>query len=190
MSIEESIERSSNAFRNVVWPYLSPYYPGDLWPIEDDSRSMAQFFDQVTGIDHWLIDDRGPRSAYGVASRVQWGPTVWGTFTIRCSRASGNYTEWDKLQKAVRTDSVRPAITVHAYLSPDNKLLACAAVSTDILVRTVWRLQQRVLAARQEKSVAQHLWDDPVRTNHADGTKFLAVDWTEFSDTEIVVVNT
>jgi hypothetical protein len=130
--VARELERSTKAFLSVVWPAIAPLVGmGTFVPVEtmlDDD--VARDLDIYAGIDGFHIVREEGRMR-GIASRVQCGDRMWGTFTIRHARVSGKPTEWEKRMKA-REDAgggwLQPALAVHAFVTPNGDALLGAAV--------------------------------------------------------------
>jgi hypothetical protein len=166
--IERSINKSSRAFMDVVWPVISKYIGGgDIVPVEGvTDESMAQKFDTISGIDAWQITDKGIR---GIASRVQPQGKSWDTFTIRRSLVSGQKTEWHKRVETIfsqQQGSLYPAVTVQAYMNFNytEPLYSVACIHTIDLYR------------------AAMLHDDWRVQSVQGGNKMLIIDWDKLAD--------
>lgn len=110
---------------------------GRLEPVESTTsrRRVDRDFDVLAGIDAWhMLDSRGVMR--GIASRVQWGPRNWRTFTIRKSRPTGTETEFAKRLYALdNLDQgwLLPSLTMQAYLTEPRRagrLLGAAVIHT------------------------------------------------------------
>lgn len=159
VSVTAAIERSAQHFQDIVWPALSMELGGgQVIPVETVTDSeMTRTLDMLGGVDVWLVCNK---QIWPLASRVQYGPTAWNTFTIRYSLPSGAPTEYHKRRQSIRSGSLYPKVTIHAYIH-DGRLLAAAAVDTAHLL-----------------DVAE-AHEDQIRVNPADGVKFLYVSWDQ-----------
>lgn len=138
-TVEDDLRASAWAFKQLVWPAISPWCGGGrLEPVElSTAKGLARDFDVLAGIDAWqLCDQRGYMR--GIASRVQWPPAglrrngqPWQTFTVRRRRDTGTTTEFEKRLDAIRSrdaGALYPALTVQAYLKSGRGPLLSAAV--------------------------------------------------------------
>lgn len=109
---------SARDFERVVWPAIS-HWCGDglLVSCETDRQSITGgLVDRYAGIDYWQVQDEQGRMR-GIASRVQYGPRCWSSFTIRSHRRTGAKTELEKRSLAIQQGWLIPALTVQAYVS-------------------------------------------------------------------------
>lgn len=158
MSAVEAIKRSSHTFQHVVWPAISDIFGGaQIIPVETVTDSeMTRMLDVYAGVDMWMVLGD---LMYPVASRVQYGPTAWDTFTVRYSLASGNRTEYQKRRESIDRGSLYPRITMQAYVH-DDRLLSVGWIRTDTLINLC------------ERHMAQ------IRTAPG-GNQFIWVDWNQ-----------
>lgn len=166
MSVTQAIARSAEHFQRIVWPHLSPLLGGGhVVPVESvtDSR-MAQMLDMLGGVDLWYVNQQ---QIFPVASRVQYGPRPWNTFTVRYSRPSGAPTEYHKRADSIRSGSLYPRVTIQAYIDGD-RLLSAAAVDTKHLIAQATKHRHQV------------------RVNPADGARFLYVRWDQCEPNHLI----
>ena len=130
MAWKDDLGKSMDVFRRLIKPVLENVMGGDYIPIEGSPEEIAQMLDKRIGIDAMI--DRG-NTVYGLGSRIQIDSGVWNTFTIRCDRQSGHITELEKLRKAIRCDSMRPQITMQAYVENDELKSLALARTADII---------------------------------------------------------
>jgi len=121
-------------FELVVPPLVDMFGGGKIVPVEGVDGELQRRLDREAGIDAILFS---PCGVFGIASRIQFDEN-FRTFTIRKERVSGATTEWEKLQNAVKQDSLMPSLTVQAYVD-GNRLLGAAVASTSDLVRWIER---------------------------------------------------
>lgn len=125
---KDDLSKSNKAFLEIVWPRIETIVGGgEIKHVEMlQDNALAKDLDIQCGIDVWqTIAGRGCR---GIASRVQFGSTDWGTFTIRSRRFSGARTELEKRIEAIETGKfIFPYLTCHAYI--DNLQLVNAYVA-------------------------------------------------------------
>ena len=121
---------SMDVFKRLIQPVLEGVLRGDYIPVEGSPEEIAQLLDKRIGIDAMI--DRG-NTIYGLGSRIQIDSGVWNTFTIRCDRESGHITELEKLRKAIKCDSMRPQITMQAYVENDELKTLALARTADII---------------------------------------------------------
>lgn len=164
-AVERAIGASAADFRAHVWPrFADRLGGGELIPVESVTDSMfAKLLDTRAGIDAWqVVADGGLR---GVASRVQWGPMCWDSWTVRTQRVSGFPTERDRLIHADYT-LLRPAFHIQAYFEQrGGRLMGAACIRTLDLARMV--------------IAGLH---GPERRNPVDGTLFVPVWWQTAED--------
>jgi hypothetical protein len=134
-TIDRAIATSAKDFQRLVWPlFADKLGGGTLVPVESvtDSR-FTKLLDTEAGIDAWqLVGSGGLR---GLASRVQWGPTNWRSWTIRTRRPSGRPTERDKLINA-DISLLHPTYHIQAYLAAvGGPVLGAACIRTADLAR-------------------------------------------------------
>lgn len=145
------------AFCEFVWPAISPQLGGG------EFEPTAGALDEIAGIDGWQKTESWMR---GIAHRVQWGTTDWRTFTIRFARPTENRTEWEKLRAAARDRSrLGPDLVIHAYLRGargSGEIISIGAARARDIVR-----------------FATGLPSLPVRSNPADGVRFVHCGWDE-----------
>lgn len=123
--VARDLSDSAYDFKRVVWPAIEGLMQyGRLEPVEAaTARDMAQALDVLAGIDAWqMLDAKGVMR--GIASRIQWGPESWNTFTIRLDRNNGSKTEYAKRLTAWEEPDagwLLPHITVQAYLTEPRR---------------------------------------------------------------------
>ena len=133
MAWKDDLSVSMDAFKRLVKPVLEEIMQGEYIPVEGSPEEIAQLLDKRIGIDAMV--DKGD-TIYGLGSRIQIDSGVWNTFTIRCDRESGHITELEKLRKAIKSDSMRPQITLQAYVEND-KLQSLALARTADIIRYI-----------------------------------------------------
>lgn len=139
--VRRDLSDSAYDFLRVVWPEIEQLCAGGrLEPVESTTsrRRIDHDLDVLAGIDAWhMLDSQGVMR--GIASRVQWGPKNWRTFTIRESRP--NYrgaNEFDKRLYALdHLDQgwLFPSLTIQAYVTAkrSGQLLGAAIIHTSDL---------------------------------------------------------
>lgn len=184
--VEDRIERSASALRDLVWPVISDLVGGGgLIPVETVRESdFARILDTTGGIDAWQIypgNGKSPKWIRGIASRVQFGDRDWSTHTVRYRLPSGNETE---LHKRLRYNKghgvVGPHLTLQAYVDdtgPADRLLSVGIVRTADLLDAVMR--ERI--GEWEWPTWERGRPKPgpvyIRTNGQDAREFLVVEW-------------
>lgn len=128
-AVAKDLKESSKRFVNVVQPKLKDVLKGEFNIVEGVTiEEMAKILDTLAGIDVWHIDSlRGIR---GIASRIQPSNKNWHTFTIRHKRKSGAMTEYQKRKYAIENNYLYPYLTLQAYTTKDDKLIAYAMART------------------------------------------------------------
>jgi hypothetical protein len=162
--VESRLWDSAFDFQRAVLPILRLWLPGDFISVEDAPRHPAvKVVDVVAGIDGWYVTE-GSTRLQGIASRVQYGPEPYESFTIRASRSSGAATELEKRTAALRDRDehyVLPHYTVQSWVERPRTGRALMV----LMVRTL-DLFEFVLA---------HLDKVERRRNPVDGSEFLVV---------------
>lgn len=130
MAWKADLGKSMDVFNRLIKPVLQDVMGGEYIPVEGSPEEIAQLLDKRIGIDAMI--DRG-NTIYGLGSRIQIDSGVWNTFTIRCDRQSGHITELEKLRKAIKNDSMRPQITMQAYVENDTLKTLAYARTADII---------------------------------------------------------
>lgn len=131
---EQSFKDALQAFDTLIRPRLYGVMGGDFLSCEARGRrgdEIARALDTQAGIDVLHVGRYGLR---GLSLRIQEGPKVYRTFTLRKSRDSGARTEVEKLSRAVKYDYIRPHWTLQAYVN-EGQLLAFALATTADLLR-------------------------------------------------------
>lgn len=155
--IDAAIARSADEFRHTVWPHFSDALGGGaLIPVETVTDStFAVALDALGMTDAWqVVSGTGIR---GLATRIQWGPKSWDTWTIRKRLPSGRPTEYDKLTRD--SDWHLPQYVIQAYVC-DGVLLGAAAIQTSDL-----------------QQILRNGWHGPERRNPRDGNTFVFIPW-------------
>jgi len=133
-AVEHDLSRSAAAFKDIVWPQISPWFGGGvLQTVEAVTASqMAKDLDILAGIDAWHVNG----AVRGIASRIQFGSHAWDTFTVRLKRSSGVQTEYEKRLMAITSSGgwLYPHITVQAYINQDALLSAAACETRDLIL--------------------------------------------------------
>lgn len=164
--VARDLSDSAYDFLRVVWPAVGPrLQAGRIEPVESvSSEGLKHDLDVLAGIDAWqMLDDKGLMR--GIASRIQWGPESWHTFTVRKERPNGAKTELEKRITAFMEEAgwLIPAITIQAYVTKPRRggqlIQAGLAYSKDLYSYAV-----------------KHPCIKP-RTNPEDGVKFDWFDW-------------
>lgn len=130
MAWKDDLGKSMDVFNRLIKPVLLDITGGEYIPVEGSPEEIAQLLDKRIGIDAMI--DRG-NTIYGLGSLIQIDSGVWNTFTIRCDRESGHITELEKLRKAIKCDSMRPQITLQAYVENDILKSLGLARTVDII---------------------------------------------------------
>lgn len=155
--IEQRMRRSAADFQEHVWPSVRECCGGgELRPVEG---TWDEYADYLAGVDHWQIDTEHQRMR-GLASRIQYGPSNWRSFTVRERLPSGRRTEAAKRLEAIRRGWLYPALTAQAYLEGSD-LLGAAVVRTVDLYE--WLTKYPSLRRR----------------NPEDGVEFRVAWWTD-----------
>jgi hypothetical protein len=121
---------SARLFLGQVYPMIRQEIGGGKIIVMEGrpDSELAKILDIGAGIDCWHITNQG--GVRGIASRVQKGDKVWGTFTVRKSRSSGAETEYAKRKRAICSDGgeIYPQLTIQAYAQTETGPVLAAAV--------------------------------------------------------------
>ena len=164
-NFSRSFNRSTKAFEELVQPKALKILGGKFVGVEGNKSqdevigggatpsiiSMNHILDTKAGIDLWHVGDNGVR---GVANRVQFGPTLWCTFTIRLSRdgQDPNNTEYAKRLSSIRNGYLYPTLTIQSYVNDQYELRAFAITYTSSILSMI----ERGLATEQHTNSAQY----------------------------------
>jgi hypothetical protein len=172
-AIRVDLSDSTYDFLRAVWSDISPVCGGgEFSPVEGNANEELQVqLDTLAGIDgvQILPNKIGMR---GIASRIQWGPIDWGTFTIRAIRGSGARTELEKRLYAIEHPEeglLLPHLTVQAYISErrTGHLLSAAVAYTRELIPYAHAMKKGV-------------WWQQVKQDDGSINRFLVVRWTDY----------
>lgn len=133
---EDDLATSTRQFKEIVWPEIRGWFGEDpmLHAAEGRDDALYEAFDQISGVDFWLVDCKAGMAS--IASRVQKCDET--TFTIRHSRSSGVDTEHQKRMRQLHSDYELPTWTVQAYVDPVLEMLRnAAACRTDDLFQYI-----------------------------------------------------
>jgi hypothetical protein len=155
---KDFIEANVHAIR--VAAIISQREGVDFQITEHLPTEFFQTADKKYGCDGFIFKNGKPK--HGVAVRVQ--PLDYSTFTIRCTRARGTATEYEKRVQAIHGGELYPKYTLQAYVKPDGSLRRLAMVDTKQLYLHV------------EENFDRY-WDSSVTTY--DGNRFLAVPFAD-----------
>jgi len=174
--VRRDLSDSAYDFVRVVVPAIRDMIGGgEFRPVESvTADDFSKSLDMLAGIDAWqVITDIGIR---GLASRIQWGPRAWRTFTIRERRPSGAKTELEKRTTSSADHGfIHPHLTVQAYITKprrQGRLLAAGIGKTADIMEYI---ASRNIGAKPD-------WDSGCwrQENPADGVTFLCVPWDGF----------
>lgn len=117
---KRDLSDSAHDFIHIVCPKLREigFLSGRVIPVEAvTADEMRRYLDMLAGIDLWLIEEK--MGITGLASRVQWGPFAYNSFTIRETRHTGVETELSKRLRAIHSQGryLYPYWTCQAYLT-------------------------------------------------------------------------
>ena len=130
MGWNEDLRKSMNVFDKIIRPVLPQLVTGEYIQVEGRDEEIAKILDENVGID--VMVNKGD-SIFGLGSRIQIDSGVWNTFTIRCGRQSGHITELEKLRNAIKNDSMRPQLTMQAYVVNGELKSIAIAKTRDII---------------------------------------------------------
>ncbi len=172
------LSQSAHDFQHIVWPIVNRFPivgGGTLKPVEAVSEaSFKDELDLLAGIDAWQIITNAP-AIRGLASRVQWGPKPYNTFSIRYQLPSGKPTEFSKRLTSIRNKDnghLFPHLTIQAYLdSQSGNVLSCAAIKTEDLFAKAAMLAEG-MALENNKNPSLY-----GTQTIGDGTTFMYISW-------------
>lgn len=175
IAVKRQIKESARCLSDIVWPEICEMCGGGkLISVESVTASpFAKKLDTLAGIDAWQVSNE--MMLRGIASRVQYEPDVYPTFTIRASLPSGYNTELQKRLKAIeelQRGWLFPTLTIQAYLSEDHTRFIQAAI-----VKT----KELILEAEKKFKRGMDIRLAP------DGREFVVVWWRELQDAGIRV---
>lgn len=159
--------------KETLWPLIGPLIGGGRYiSLEDHSSDLAEALDQTSGIDGIQLLPGG--GSLAIATRVQFGPQSWDSFTVRFSRTSGAETELAKrLRELERPELLAPYWTIQAYCTSEGEPLSIGAIRTADLYPYI---RAELASALQYR---HHVIR--VRENGDDGNCFLALDWAQLA---------
>jgi hypothetical protein len=114
------LERSREAFREIVWPEIAAYVGGGaLVSLEDRGDDDL---DRTGGIDAYERLETGIRT---IAQRTQFIDDYQKpqTFTIRCARRHHTLTEFHKRYDAINQGFDLPGLVIQAYVHEERRQL-------------------------------------------------------------------
>lgn len=119
---------------DLLWREIGREYGGgELHSLE---RAELHELDCDAGIDFVQFLPNRQRRTW--ASRFQWGPVWYASFSIRVKTAAGRPTEYQKRLLATREGTLLPDRTLQGYLDgrpPSGGLIAAATIETRALYR-------------------------------------------------------
>lgn len=170
----------------LLWPLIATDYGGGTITSLEDSEEL-HVLDADAGID--FVQHDPMRHVRTWASRFQWGPVWYGSFSIRYERPTGRPTEYAKRMSALHHGYTMPDYTLQGYLDarpPGGLPIAAGIVDTRALYGFLdserfrqgaesWASAKR-FRVRGSRRDAQPLPWWGYRTLR-DGTRFLFVTW-------------
>ena len=163
-SVEARIKVSKDDFLGYVWPVIgSAFGVGKLIPAEGSHDELAKQLDYI-GIDYLFIPDKG--EPFGVSQRTCSG--TWRTVTMSQSALDRLKMQWG------RAGSLTPAIHVQSYLTESS--VASKTLHSVAVVKLDHFMKYIVSSPGQR------------RTNHAQGTEFLAWDFDDLDSAGVTAI--
>ncbi|MEA3442544.1 MAG: hypothetical protein U9R04_03520 [Chloroflexota bacterium] len=116
----KDLSDSAHDFIHIVCPKLREvgFLSGQVIPVEAvTADDMRRYLDMLAGIDLWVIEEK--MGITGLASRIQWGPSAYDSFTIRETRHTGVETELSKRLRAIHSGGryLYPYWSCQAYVT-------------------------------------------------------------------------
>jgi len=135
--VANDLNKSTTLFDRVLKPRLKEVMGGHFKVVEGITiNEHAKKLDRFAGIDLWHIDEE-KGIIRGVASRIQFSDTNWGTFTVRKERDSGTKTEYEKRKYAIEEGALYPSHTLQAYISDDEEIVSFAIAKTEDIIEMI-----------------------------------------------------
>ena len=161
-SFKSDAAHSQNWFVRFVVPALRHFGFTDIASTEARNSAAETLLDRGAGID--ALARRRDGAIVALASRILEVKPYGGEyscFSLRDSRFNGNTTEFEKLQRAIKMNSVRPMWHCQTFVDVEK------GKATVALVRT--------------KELVQFVADNPLFKDTKDGTKFRLAPWHDLS---------
>lgn len=122
-SAAKTLARSARCFEQIVWPAikdLETFNGAHLQKVEGlrDER-LSFILDAGAGVDYLVIGEGG-HPVRALASRVQWTPRPYNTFSIRLERYDGRVTEYPKILEAKSVRGLYPTFRVQSYFDASD----------------------------------------------------------------------
>lgn len=156
MSFKSDEAKGKAGTKKFIAPVLCKIFGGTVTQTERRANSFERSLDW-SGIDGIVATDKG---LLPFAARIQSGVN-YESFSIRYSRPSGEPTEYEKINKALKTNSMRPFYHAQGYVDEDGQAIV-AVVRTKDLFNFVKKNINKVIIKANE-----------------DGTKLLAAFWRD-----------
>lgn len=161
----KDLDRSSTDFERIVWPEIQPVCGGGTIVCVERTYGSNPL-DTCAGIDYLHVTPSN--EVRPLATRVQYGPSAYSSFTVREARTSGARTELAKRQEAISSDRgyMYPYLTIQAYVDKSRQVfLGAGIVKTRDLYEYIGRGKRGA--------------DYEFRTNGCDGNSFIVVWWRD-----------
>lgn len=163
-NFNQAHENSKSDFWQSVQPILEQLlHPCKIILMESRQDSLAKYLDVYCGIDAFIISHKD-KNVTPLASRIQKDKD-YQTFTVRNKRDSGTTTEYFKLLKAEQKQTLRPILTLQAYVG-DGKLLSMALAQTSDILDYI----------KKGYAYTKHTSEDEI-----GGAEFFTVAWDKFA---------
>lgn len=141
--------QSRSWFNRFVVPALSRFGFSDICSAENHESELDSLLD-LAGID--ALAKRGDGATVSFASRIiQMKPNLgnYDCFSLRDARSSGHTTEFEKLQNAIKFNSLRPMWHVQTFVDKENDEAHVSIVDTKSLVE-VAATDSKILTTRDK----------------------------------------
>jgi hypothetical protein len=163
LDFEASLSASVRYFHQLVeQPLLDCLCGGEIVLAEEENSKVARVLDINAGID--ALHVHPVYGVTGLALRIQVDKN-YGTFTIRCKRASRNKTEYEKRAYSLVNGGLYPQLTVQCYVNPAERILLAGAVArTQDIFACIEQGQYQLLKTGR---------------NQLGQASFYAVDWAD-----------
>lgn len=136
-SYKNDSAKSRNWFSRFVVPALRDFGFTDICSVENHDSALKFLLD-LAGVDTVARQSNGATVA--IASRIiQVKPygSDYDCFSIRDSRRSGRFTEFEKLQRAIKFNSLRPHFHCQAFVNSEKEMAVVYLTRTKNLIEFV-----------------------------------------------------
>lgn len=120
---------------------------GEVMTVEGSDDEICLMLDKNCGIDYFQMYGNG--ITWGIGSRFQKiypGKYPYNTFTVRKDRQSGERTEFEKREMAIKRNGIYPYLSMQGYYDvTTNEILSLAIARTKDILEIIRRGYYRIL---------------------------------------------